>query len=653
MRVPALRYCHQILTNSVHTPDLVSRCPVATVTTFLSGEHMLIRPQSVRARCRRHAVLATALALSVAAPVPAAQFASGDVTGSFDTTLSYGTSWRVEGRDTGILGVTSTTQPNGSAPPGSLGGTAFSVNGDDGNLNYDKGLVSNILTAVFELGIDHASGYGAFVRARAFYDFENEDGDREKIDLTDDAKKLVGSDLKLLDAYVYGSLNLGSAPAELRLGNQVVSWGESTFIQNGINVINPIDVPAIRVPGAELRDALLPVPMAWGSVDINESNTIEGFYQFAWDDTDPEPSGSYFSTNDFATDGGNKLMLGFGAIPDIVPVGAPVNVPIGPAVPRGEDVEPSDSGQFGLAYRLYVPQFHDTELGFYYVNYHSRLPIISARTGSLGALASGNYAASAQYFVEFPEDIKLLGASFNTQLGTTGWALQGELSHKLDVPLQVDDVELLFAALSPLSATGNPAGVFFAQQNQVAPGGVGFDTVVPGFIRRDVTQFQVTATGVYANLMGADQLGLVAELGFTHVHSMPDKGELRMESAGTYTSGNPIATLAGVQPATELASSFADATSAGYQIRGRLIYNNAIGPVALLPSFAFRHDFSGNSPGPGGNFLEGRKALSLALGANLRNEWTAEVRYTSFFGAGRFNLLNDRDFISFNIKYSR
>lgn len=606
-----------------------------------------------RRRGWQYAALASAVALTATMPVPAAQFASGDITGSLDTTISYGTSWRVQGRDSSILGLTSTTLPNGSAPPGSLGGTAFSVNGDDGNLNYDKGLVSNILTAIFELGIDHAAGYGAFVRARAFYDFENEDGDREKIDLTDEAKDLVGSQLRLLDAYVYGSFNLGQAPAELRLGNQVVSWGESTFIQNGINVINPIDVPAIRVPGAELRQALLPVPMAWGSVDIKENHTIEGFYQFAWDDTDPEPSGSYFSTNDFATEGGSKLMLGFGSVPDIVPVGGPVGAPIGAAVPRGEDVEPGDSGQFGLAYRLFLPQLHDTELGFYYVNYHSRLPIISARTGSLAGLAGGNYAASARYFVEFPEDIKLLGASFNTQLGSTDWAVQGELSHKLDVPLQVDDVELLFAALSPLSVTGNPAGAFFAQQNQVVPGGVDFDTVVPGYIRRDVTQFQITATGVYANVLGANQLGLVGELGLTHVHNMPGQSELRLESPGTYTSGNRFATLAGIQPATESVGGFADATSAGYQIRGRLTYNNAIGPVALLPSFAFRHDFSGNSPGPGGNFLEGRKALSLALGANLRNEWTAELRYTNFFGAGRYNLLNDRDFISFNIKYSR
>jgi len=591
------------------------------------------------------------------------QFESGDISGSFDTSISYGTMFRVQDRDKSILGVASTTLPNGKQPPGSLGGTGFSVNGDDGNLNYGTGLVSNLLRIVPELEINHKSGIGAFGRVRLFYDFENEDGDREKIDLTDDALKRVGSDVKLLDAYVYGKFAIQDHASEVRLGNQVISWGESTFIPNGINVINPIEVAALRSPGADLRDALLPQPMIWGTFEINQNNSVEAFYQFEWKRVIPDPSGTYFSTNDFATDGGNKLMLGFGMAPDILPFGPAAAAsagatPVGVAVPRGADDPADNSGQWGLAYRLFTPSLNDTEFGFYFINYHSRLPIISAITGSLAGVASGDYVGSARYFVEYPEDIKLFGVSFNTALGTTGWALQGEASHKLDVPLQVDDVELLFAALSPLAiaerAAGMPgAGTFLAGTNQVRPGGVGFNTYIPGFIQRDVTQVQATATKVFSQVLGADQMSFVAELGMMHVHDMPDRDTLRLEVAGTYTSGNPIHTFAGVQPATENTSHFADATSWGYRIRGRLTYNNAIGPVALIPDFGFGHDFSGNSPGPGGPFLEGRKSLSLGLTANLRNEWSAEVRYTNYFGAGRMNLINDRDFISFIIKYSR
>lgn len=618
-------------------------------------------PLSFKSTRPRYA-LALLVGLLVSSGSQAFQFESGDFSGSFDTSISYGTTWRVQGRDRDLLGVASTTLPNGTQAPGTLGGRAFSVNGDDGNLNYDKGLVSNVLRLVPELEINHKSGFGAFGRVRMFYDFENEDGKREKIDLTDDALELVGSDIKLLDAYVYGKFDLQDHPGELRLGNQVISWGESTFIPNGINVINPIDVAALRSPGSELRDALLPQPMLWGTFDLNENNTVEAFYQFDWKRVKPDPSGSYFSTNDFATDGGNKLMLGFGMAPDTIPFGPAGSVaagaaPVGVAVPRGPDDRPDDGGQWGLAYRLFAPALNDTEFGFYFVNYHSRLPVISAITGTPAGLASGDYAGSARYLVEYPEDIKLLGMSFNAALGTTGWALQGEVSHKLDVPLQVDDVELLYAALSPIAlaeaAAGAPGvGTFLANTNQVVPGGVGFGTRIPGFIERDVTQIQATATRVFANVFGADQLALVAELGMMHVHDMPDKDVQRLEVAGTYTSGNPVHTFAGVQPATERSSSFADSTSWGYRIRGRLTYNNAVGPVALIPDFGFGHDFSGNSPGPGGPFLEDRMSLSLGLTANLRNEWSAEVRYTNYFGAGRLNLINDRDFISFNIKYS-
>ena len=165
--------------------------------------------------------------------------------------------------------------------------------------------------------------------------------------------------------------------------------------------------------------------------------------------------------------------------------------PVGVAVPRGDNVEPEDGGQFGMSYQLFVPKWADTEVGFHFINYHSRLPIISALTGTPQGLAAGDYAGSARYFSEYPEDIKLLGLSFNTQIGTSGWAMQGEVSTKLDAPLQVSTVELLYASLSPLAipeaAAGTPGvGSLLAQTNQVAPGGVGFNTVVPGYIERDV-----------------------------------------------------------------------------------------------------------------------------------------------------------------------
>ncbi len=46
----------------------------------------------------------------------------------------------------------------------------------------------------------------------------------------------------------------------------------------------------------------------------------------------------------------------------------------------------------------------------------------------------------------------MMGLSFNTQIQRGGIALQGDLTYRKDVPLQYDDVELLFAALTPFEA---------------------------------------------------------------------------------------------------------------------------------------------------------------------------------------------------------
>ena len=51
---------------------------------------------------------------------------------------------------------------------------------------------------------------------------------------------------------------------------------------------------------------------------------------------------------------------------------------------------------------------------------------------------------------------------------------------------------------------------------------------------------------------------------------------------------------------------FADATSYGYRIAGRLEYPGLMGPWNVLPRFNWQHDVKGTTPGPGGNFVEGR-----------------------------------------------
>jgi hypothetical protein len=584
-----------------------------------------------------------------AAEAPAdasSQAPGGEFKWSWGNTISYGLGFRLSDPDERLIGL-------------AAGGTAFSVNGDDGIQNYETGIFTNAVKLTSELQFSY-KGFGGFVRAFGFYDYENETADRARTELSDAAKDRVGSRIEPRDAFVYGRFRLGGLPGEVRAGYQVINWGESTFIQGGINAINPIDVSALRVPGAELREAYLPLGAVKLSLKPSGSTSFEAFYQFTWEETHPDPVGSYFSTTDLAGGGAEKVMLGFGSAPDTIAVGTPIpGNPVGVAVPRVDTVEPSDQGQYGAALRILVDALGGTEFGLYFVNYHSRLPVIMANTGTAtGLLASANYAASASYFLTYPEDIKLFGASFNTEIGRTGIALQGEVSHRLDVPLQMDDVEILYAALTPLRllppvpqlAPLRGLGTLLANNNQV--GAYGFSQEVAGYRRFDTTQVQMTATKAFSQLCGADQVVIVVEGAWSTVHDLPEQSELRLEAPGTYTSGNEIFTTARIQPGTEPASAFPTKNAWGYVVAGRLEYNNAIGAVNMVPRFSFAQDVGGISPGPGGNFIEGRKGLTVGLGFNYLSKWELDLSYTSFLGADRYNLLNDRDFIAANVKFT-
>ena len=451
------------------------------------------------------------------------------------------------------------------------------------------------------------------------------------------SEDLVENYTRLLDAFVYAKFDLGSMGAELRLGRQVVSWGESTFIQNGINVINHFDVSALRVPGSELKEAFLPQEMVNFSLQFTDNLSAQAIYITDWNATVPEPAGSYFSNNDFAPTGGSKVVLGFGSFSDqgvdFRPLGGPyiTNFQTVNRLETAQARRPAASSASTSSTSR--PSFNNgTEFGLFFLNYHSRLPLISghtgtqtrrrqclrraecrrrggagagggpahprghrhrraARRGALGGsgrqpaprdgdpvrhhrrehadrarrrhgqasnIATHEYALTAGYFTEYPEDIKLIGLSFNTQLQWGGIALQGEVAYRQDVPLQFDDVELLFAALTPFEqglATlrgtplpttcpeGVPAASTLTHCGQL--GAFGLDQKVQGWGLYDTYQVQFTATKTFSNILKASQMVLVTEAGVTHIQDMPDKltggpngRGLRFNGPATNVSGN-------------------------------------------------------------------------------------------------------------------
>jgi hypothetical protein len=167
----------------------------------------------------------------------------------------------------------------------------------------------------------------------------------------------------------------------------------------------------------------------------------------------------------------------------------------------------------------------------------------------------------------------------------------------------------------------------------------------------------MTATWTGRGLFGAAQTTLVAETGFVDA-ALPAKSSLRFDGPGTFVGGdinymnNSGSNASGVLPLSEPAAAFADDFSWGYQLVGRLDYNNVFAGVNISPLVVFSHDVDGNTPLPMGNFVHGRKSITIGAEFTFQNAWALDLRYVNFFGAGRYNLLGDRDYVSCNLKYS-
>jgi hypothetical protein len=487
------------------------------------------------------------------------------------------------------------------------------------------------------------------------------------------------------------------------------------------------------------------------NLQLSKNLSTQLLYLFDWHEDIIEPTGAYFSTNDFAGAGGKQVFLGFGAISDqgvdFTSLGGTL-IRDFQAVPRLPDQKPSQSGQFGVNFKLYLPNFSQgTQLGLYFLNYTSRLPVVSARTGTqaglgnafgavnavgaaaqalaaglpfaaavatgaavgqqraaalggnlsaataqqyatIGAntlLAGGNvnnqasniatneYAKTAGLYESFPQDIKMLGVSFNTQIQKTGTALQGEVTYRHNVPLQLGSVELLYATLAPfeagitklLGAPVTPPGTCVPASptpitgcNQFGLYGLG--QTIRGYELKNTWHADFTATQVFANVLKASQAVVILEAGAEYVPGLesltsggPVGRGLEYDAPGAALSGQPA--LGGYPEFPGLTtplSEFPTKFSWGYVIAGRLEYNNVIGALNLLPHATWVHDVTGVSPGPGGNFIEGRHAITAGLGASLRSKWDFDVSYTQYGGAGQYNLLKDRNFVAASIKYS-
>jgi hypothetical protein len=578
--------------------------------------------------------------LLLAAPAGSSElFRIGEVEGVANLSIGYGILSRVEGRDSDLVGAGN-------------GGNSPSVNFDDGNLNYDAGIVANQLRGTAEVALRWRN-FGAFVRGYGFYDFENELGDTRRTDLSDDGSRAVSSGADLQDAYLTANFDLADVPVQLRLGNQVINWGESSFLRFGIDVVNPVDLVALTQPTTTARDLFVRQGMLWGVANLAENVAVEAFYQYDWEPVNLSPVGWLFSADDLLGVGTNVAFEGFGAFSDqgtdLDAAFNPTSQPLGfdpdfmKIFPAGRD-EPNDQGQFGFAVQTFLPVLNASRLALYFMNYHSRLPLVNGFTADAATVAGTSDAAvgareatfgvtrsdaelltvsdlanGTRYGVTYPEDIKMLGLGFSTATISTGTLIAAELSHHFDWPLQVPKEEVLAASLSPVEFTGPLANVF----KSTSLGVFGANQTVKGWFDTGKTQLSVNIGQLLGPRLGATQSLLSVDVGWVHIDDLP-------------------------------ASSLFDEDSWGYRLAGVLTYEGVFGGFTVRPALRFTHDVDGVTPGPGGAFVEERKTFTAALDVQYTQRWTASLSYVRNFGGIQIggvpvNLLEDRDFVRFNV----
>ena len=620
----------------------------------------------------KKAPLAIALA-SAAFTAQATEFNFGDTTIQWDNTISYGVAWRTEAPDA------KNVMPGNAAAMG-FEGKGSSYNYDDGTLNFkENSIYTNVVKYSTDLEINY-NNYGGFFRAKAFYDTEIMDGEREFKELNDATKDASGSGYDLLDAFVWADYELGDMPATFRVGRQVVSWGESTFIQGGINSINPVDASAFRRPGAEVKEGLLPVNMFYTSIGVSADVSIEAFYQLEWEKTRSDPCGTFFSTVDFVADGCGPVILGgiaderdMLAFRDLeLAAGVHPSERVAPMTERLADDEAKDDGQYGIAVRWYSEALGDTEFGLYYMNIHSRLPFINGsvtnqdRADVLGNGDDRSVNDDATYDsyrplyqIAYPEDNQLVGISFATST-EGGASISGEISYRPDAPIQWNAFELI------LAGNGAPYSRLYQQRAKEVGGDAEslYGELAQGYDEMDIWQAQMTFIKFYDQVFGADRLAVVAEVGATYVPDLPDLDDARYGRSGAFGIGNNDGVIANdttnhceapgsgqnANPDNCTDEGYVTQLSGGIRFRAGMDYNNAFSGVNMTPNVAISYD-AGNGPEPGAQFIDQRLTTAIGVKFVYQNQTQVSVNYTQFDG-GDYNTVKDRDNIAISASYS-
>lgn len=576
------------------------------------------------------AVLVFAASAVASAQAGAMDFKLGDdIQGQFHGTVTLGSQVRTESPSPEAYA----DWPS-RAVPGTVKGLLQGQTGGS-DLNFRRGeVISTVLKAVWDLDLKKDKS-GLFVSGRAWNDFalgeknvpygHYPNGFRPNQPLSDKgfASSAQFSQIEFREAFVYGQLDTApDAALQLRLGRQVLSWGGTLLNMGGVNsAINPTDVASLLRPGALPSEGRLPVGMVSAQWTSGSLWRVEGFAAYESRNTVLPGCGTYFDVQSFAPQGCDFAALAGASEQTLLANGNYLH--------RNADVKPGRAGPYGalLGYKA-----GDADVRFFAMNTHSNSPSLRM---TVNALTPG--VRSVNYAMVYPEDVTLLGLSFNQKLAPTT-RVSGELAYRPQQPVTLNAYDVLssFISRSPVSVlalnkgiTSLPVGASFDAYDRfgVATGHLGVDTVWP-------------------KSLGAERVSLLAEVGVSQVRGLPDPSLLRygrpLAYNGAAYAGGP-ACVDAVPGKTCTPDGYVTASAWGLKMLASARYAPAGSDVTWTPSLLWARDIRGYAYD--GAYSEGRTLLRPALRADVGRRYFGELQYHRYTG-GKYNLLIDRDYLS-------
>ena len=318
-----------------------------------------------------------------------------DLNVNLDTTARYTLGVRAESQDKKIL-----NNP---------------VYGADSDALFKRGdLVANRLDLLTEFVVTYKREMGARVSAAGWVDEAYSRGPQNALgndtpyfgnNWSPTADRYYkGPSGEILDAFVFGKIDVGPVPVNVKAGRHTNYWGESLFAAHtGVNYGQaPVDIrKALANPGSEAKELFFPMNQVSAQAQLTDTVSLSSYYGLEWRADRIPDGGTYLGDVAFLFQGPDKFPL----------IGAT----------RLDPLKGRNSGDFGISFK-WRPENLDGVLGFYYRKFDEKLPWVQFGVNGQNA-----------YREVFARGTELYGVSLNKVFG--GVSVGTELAYRKDTAL--------------------------------------------------------------------------------------------------------------------------------------------------------------------------------------------------------------------------